>query len=238
MQEDESNVQPEPEEQHPSERETEGSQPEPEQQPTSESAADESQPEPEPQPPSKQGDESQPEQEEQPPSERERGWSEYEWNRYKGETEGSEYKPQQPPSGKERVESQPGPQQQSPSGRGADQSRPRQRLQRPPAPPIPLPPTTEQKRRQYFLGLGWGSIPLIIFLVSGISLATPGENSLSLSLYLFFLGVISYIVELIVMIVYLANQRQRFVGYGLLTAFLATPVVAVIACSVIPIRLP
>lgn len=171
---------------------------------------DESQPEPELQPTSKQEDESQSEPEPQPPSE-------------------GEIKEGQP---------EPEPQPTSESVVGGGQ--PQQRLQAPPAAPIPLPPTARQKRRQYFLGLGFGLIPLIVFLVGfGAAieqgLYTLGEEYGWDQLLLgFFVGLILYIIELIVMIVYLSNGQRRFAGYGLLTAFLASPVIAFIGCTVVP----
>ena len=36
------------------------------------------------------------------------------------------------------------------------------------------------------------------------------------------------------MIGFLNNKDRRFAGYGLLTAFLATPIVVAIGCSVLP----
>ncbi len=103
----------------------------------------------------------------------------------------------------------------------------------PPETPIPLPPTQRQKRGQYLLGLVLGLIPLIVFLVGyGIALGSAGGtlNALGTS----FLGLILYIAELIVTIVFLAIKNVRFAGYGLLTAFLATPFVVAIGCSVLP----
>jgi len=97
-----------------------------------------------------------------------------------------------------------------------------------------LPPTTQQKRRQYFLGLGFGLIPVIVLLVTfGIGTAQR-ESGLGTLILGALVAVILYVIELIVTIVYLANKPWRFVGYGLLTAFLASPVVAAIGCTVLP----
>ncbi len=93
------------------------------------------------------------------------------------------------------------------------------------------PLTQEQKRRQYFIGLGVGLIPLIIFLVSfGLSI---GSTSFAF-LYGVILAALLYIIELIVTIIVLVNNRLRFAGYGLLTAFLASPVIATVGCAVLP----
>ena len=137
----------------------------------------------------------------------------------------SEDKPDasQPEPGSQAQQSQPEPQIQPPPATG-----PR------PATPIPLPPTRQQKQRQYFWSLGFGLIPVIVLLVTfGIG-TQQGESGLGILLFGALLAVLLYIVELIVTIVFLARVRQRFVGYGLLTAFLVTPVVATIGCTVIP----
>jgi hypothetical protein len=94
-----------------------------------------------------------------------------------------------------------------------------------------LPLTPQQQRKQYFLGLACGLIPVILFLLGyGIWLGTLG-NSL---IVLVWLGLFLYIVELIVTIVFLNIKKLRFAGYGLLTAFLVTPIVTAIGCTVLP----
>ncbi len=86
------------------------------------------------------------------------------------------------------------------------------------------PPASQQSRTpQYFIGLGVGLIPLI--------LAILGFRSTSFGI-LFTIGLILYIAELIATIVLLSLQQVRFVGYGLLTLFLISPVVFFIACIV------
>lgn len=165
---------------------------------------DENQSEPEPQPTSKQEDDSQSEPEPQPPSE--------------GEIK----------------EGQPEPEPQPTSERVVDEGQSESAMQPPPAAPIPLPVTAKQKRWQYFLSLVLGLIPVIVLLVTyGIGIA-QGEFGLGTLVFGGLLAVILYIIELIVMIVFLTNKQRRFVGYGLLTAFLITPVVTAIGCTVIP----
>ena len=153
--------------------------------------------------------------------------------------EASEGQPEpdgQPPPESGVDESQPEPDGQPPPESGVDesQSEPKPDGQPPPATPIPLPPTQQQKRRQYLLGLVFGLIPLILFLVFyGIALggnAGAASTFFSLSLCL---GPLLYIAELVVTIVFLSSKEKRFAGYGLLTAFLVTPIVAAIGCSVI-----
>ncbi|SRR6266566_5429494 len=96
----------------------------------------------------------------------------------------------------------------------------------------PAPLTDQQKRRQYFLGLGLGLIPLVIFLVSyGLTLTQSQIANILVVIIIVAIGL--YVIELIVTIVCLVIERVRFVGYGLLTAFLASPVIAYIGCMVI-----
>ena len=142
---------------------------------------------------------------------------------------------QHPLSEKEAEEKQPEQEQQpiSEDAAGASQSH-ASGSQPPPAAPIPLPLTQQEKRRQYFLSLGFGLIPVIVLLVTfGIG-TQQGESGLATLIYGALAAILLYIVELITTIVFLFNKQQRFVGYGLLTAFLVTPIIAAIGCTVIP----
>ena len=88
-------------------------------------------------------------------------------------------------------------------------------------------------RSQYVWGLGLGFIPLLLFLVGyGLSLGSSTNPSFPISLV--FIGLGLYALELIATIILLFMRAQRFWGYGLLTAFLISPVVAGIACTVLP----
>ena len=138
---------------------------------------------------------------------------------------------QQPLSEKEAEEKQPEQDQQPVSGDAADGSQ--TGSQPPPAAPTPLPLTQEEKRRQYFLSLGFGLIPVIVLLVTyGIGIQ-QGQNGLGTLIFGGLAVIFLYIIELITTIVFLFNKRQRFTGYGLLTAFLVTPIIAAIGCMVI-----
>ena len=128
-------------------------------------------------------------------------------------------------------EQQPEHEQQPVSGDAADESQ--TRSQPPPAAPTPLPLTQQEKRRQYFLGLGFGLIPMIVFLVTFGIAAQQGQNGLLILIFGVLPAILLYFVELIVTLFFLAIDRVRFVGYGLLTAVLASPVVAYIGCTVI-----
>ncbi len=138
---------------------------------------------------------------------------------------------------KEASESQPEPEGQPPSGSEADENQPEPEGQPPPATPIPLPPTQRRKIWQYLLGLVLGLIPLVVWLIFfGIGQASGGLSSLSsvgaLLSGLLVAGVL-YLIELVVTISYLVGKQRRFAGYGLLTAFLTTPVIIAIGCSVV-----
>ena len=93
-------------------------------------------------------------------------------------------------------------------------------------------PPPYQKRRQYLLGLGFGLIPLLIFLVAtGFSYrAALGSPQLEAALTFLFVSLLLYFIALIATIAYLVNPQQRFGGYGLLTALLASPIIGAIAC--------
>ena len=139
---------------------------------------------------------------------------------------------QQPLSEKEAEEKQSEQEQQPVSRDAADESQ--TGSQPPPATPTPLPLMQQEKRRQYFLSLGFGLIPVIVLLVTfGIG-TQQGQNGLGTLILGGLAAILLYIVELITTIVFLFNKRQRFIGYGLLTAFLVTPIIAAIGCTVIP----
>lgn len=110
--------------------------------------------------------------------------------------------------------------------------------QPPTASPIPLPAAqaqdTRRKRHQYFLGLGLGLIPLVVFLFAvGFSFhATLGSTALNVAIYLLMATLVLYVAALITMIVLLSMRNVRFVGYGLLTAVLASPLIGGVACVV------
>jgi hypothetical protein len=95
------------------------------------------------------------------------------------------------------------------------------------------PPQQYSHGMQYFIGIIIGVIPLALglFSISGII----GSGS-SLANYLFFAALLGYLAVFIAMIVCLCIPRVRFVGYGLLTLVLATPVVAFVACTVLIFR--
>jgi hypothetical protein len=103
----------------------------------------------------------------------------------------------------------------------------------PPSPQSPQPLTQAQQRRQYFIGLGVGLIPLIIFLVS-FGLLSSTNSASSIGILGIFAAAFLYFIELLVTIIFLIDKQNRFAGYGLLTAFLASPVIAAVGCSVIP----
>ncbi|GAC1349517.1 MAG: hypothetical protein NVS4B7_07550 [Ktedonobacteraceae bacterium] len=105
-------------------------------------------------------------------------------------------------------------------------------MQPSPIAPVSLLLTQQQKRRQYLQGLGFGLIPLLLLLL-GSGLVASNNSTSAPSFPLFLLSIVLYIVEFIITIVYLSREQRRFIGYGLLTAFVATPIVAAGGCLVI-----
>jgi hypothetical protein len=91
-----------------------------------------------------------------------------------------------------------------------------------------------ERRKQYWLGLGLGFIPLIAFLIFyGLALRSPSSLSSPFTSGVIIAFVV-WVIELFVVIGFLASSRVRFVGYGLLTAFLVTPIVTAVACNALP----
>ena len=91
-----------------------------------------------------------------------------------------------------------------------------------------------ERKKQYWLGLGLGLIPLIAFLIFyGLSLRSPSSLSSPFITWII-ITFILWVIELFVVIGFLASSRVRFVGYGLLTAFLATPIITAVACNALP----
>lgn len=87
-------------------------------------------------------------------------------------------------------------------------------------PPSQMP---QQKRLQYFLGLGIGFIPLVLFFIGFV----PNIGWLiSLSLILWFATLIASLVCIII-------ARVRYVGYGLLTSLPITLIAGSIGCIII-----
>jgi hypothetical protein len=110
--------------------------------------------------------------------------------------------------------------------------------------PTPLRPP--DNRRQFLLGLGLGAIPLGVWLIfigwatfdvmqcrriSCSSCDYAGFNQLVIGL-LFFIAL--SVVQLVFMIVMLANQTRRFLGYGLLVMLIIGPIVGFIAATQLP----
>ncbi len=88
---------------------------------------------------------------------------------------------------------------------------------------VPPSLTPQQKRLQYFLGLGIGLIPLIPFFIG----FAPGIT------WLIVTSLILYLAAIIASIVCIIIARVRYVGYGLLTAVPVALVAAAVGCIVI-----
>ena len=107
----------------------------------------------------------------------------------------------------------------------------------PPPPPLMMPRpqfTRAQWRNRYLLGLALGLIPVLIVLifigVVSSTLSVVG-NAIWWSIIA---ALVLYLAAFIGMIVCLANDRLRPVGYGLLTMVVAGPVITVVSCFTIP----
>src|SRR5262249_18022104 len=96
----------------------------------------------------------------------------------------------------------------------------------------PSPPTSPRAggRRDYLIGLGIGLIPLLIAMAGlGGSFNSTGDASTIFSI-LVVAGLVLYLIEFILMIVFLVLDRFRMVGFGLLTMVVASPIVFFIGC--------
>ena len=93
-------------------------------------------------------------------------------------------------------------------------------------------PVGQLNRRNYFIGIGVGAIPLIVALAGiGTLINANGKDpNVTIGSFLIFAAVALYLVSLIAMIVCLVVDPLRSIGYGLLTTVIATPIIAGIAC--------
>ncbi|MGO8950158.1 MAG: hypothetical protein ACLQUY_21380 [Ktedonobacterales bacterium] len=116
----------------------------------------------------------------------------------------------------------------------------------PPPPPMPPtlpaapPPPQRGFLRAYLIGLGVGLIPLVLVMIGigqVISSSRGGPANSFLS-YLFLLGIVLYLAEIIAMIVLLVMSRTRPIGYGLLTMVVISPIVFAVGCTVLFFSIP
>jgi hypothetical protein len=80
---------------------------------------------------------------------------------------------------------------------------------------------------QYFLGLFCGITPLVLLIIAFPMMLLSAMMPMSPSLYSYV-----YFTILAIGIILLFFRATRFVGYGVLTMWLAAPVIANIACMV------
>jgi hypothetical protein len=104
----------------------------------------------------------------------------------------------------------------------------------PPPPPTSPPPTPPQRdrTREFYIGLGVGAIPLLLAMIGlgGLIAQLRGATASNIFSGLLLAGGLLYLIALIVMIVFLAIQRLRRVGLGMVAALAASPVVFFISC--------
>jgi hypothetical protein len=133
------------------------------------------------------------------------------------ESEGQENQPES--------EIRPGPEEQS----AQEQAELERDLQPAPSSSSGFPPSTGHERRnQFLIGLGIGSIPLVLFFIGFV----PNAFALIVISLILLLGV------LIASIICIAISRARYIGYGLLTSIPISLVVGSIGCIVIISRPP
>ena len=104
----------------------------------------------------------------------------------------------------------------------------------PPRPPLVMPRpqlSRIQQRNRYLLGLGLGIIPLLIGLATVGTIVNHSIPILSDNSGLGVLAALAlYVASFIAMIVCLAIDRARPVGYGLLTMVVASPILIAVSC--------
>jgi hypothetical protein len=114
-----------------------------------------------------------------------------------------------------------------PSGGGTAQESP------PPVAPIaPSRPSFWTENGPYLWGLGLGLIPAILWFLAGSEARQGLDDRFNQVLGFFVLALGLYVVELVVMIICLANKGSRLFGYGLLTMMLVAPVLAAMSCGI------
>jgi len=91
---------------------------------------------------------------------------------------------------------------------------------------VKLPSEPQRKRhwsRDYLAGVGWGSIPLVIFLSAALGASFGGLLGLSLASWLLVLTVLAYGVEVVAF--YRIRKRGAFT-LGLVTMLILTLLLA------------
>lgn len=108
----------------------------------------------------------------------------------------------------------------------------------PPRPPVIVPHpqfSRAQWRKRFLLGLGLGMIPVVLALVSiGVLSSNASSTVGNLGIVGPIAAFVLYLATFIGMIVCLAIDRLRPIGYGLLTMVVAGPVITVASCFAIP----
>jgi hypothetical protein len=95
-----------------------------------------------------------------------------------------------------------------------------------------LVPILQQRRRDYFLGLGLGFAPLLLFLIMFVARLAWGPGSVvsrSELLAPLLMALFPYLAIPIATVICLSMKSLRWAGYGLLMASLVSPgVIAII----------
>src|SRR5262245_3999082 len=104
-----------------------------------------------------------------------------------------------------------------------------------PQPPAPPPQPQGAGRRDYFIGLGVGLIPLVLAMVGLGGLIFGARAGVDTSVYSILLaaGGILYVLEIVSMAFLFPSQRTRQAGFGVLTMVAVSPVVFFVGCIAI-----
>ncbi len=95
-------------------------------------------------------------------------------------------------------------------------------------------PDNQQNKQQFWQGIAWGCIPLVLFLVTtALVRFSQGYNGIAYGIIGLIVSVLAYIIVLIMALVSLSQPRRRFIGYGLLTMVLVAPIIGAIGCMVV-----
>lgn len=106
--------------------------------------------------------------------------------------------------------------------------------------PVPFPAaepalTSGQKTGQFFGGIGLGlagfaAIVILTILTNQVAYSLAAGNGTNITPYV---AIVLFLALIGVMAYLLAKPRVRWLGYGVLAAIVALPVIAVVGCIVI-----
>jgi len=93
--------------------------------------------------------------------------------------------------------------------------------------------TSRQKTGQFFAGLGTGVIPVVLVLLALSSVILHDPMVETVAGIAFYLAIGLFIAAFVLAIVFMAQPARRFLGFGMFTIVLASPVIFIIGWFVI-----